>query len=48
MLELEEIDPSDDDLVATEIAERHAVIDRLHGEIQQLELAALKTALQRG
>lgn len=33
MLELEEIDPSDDDLVATEIAERHAVIDRLHGEI---------------
>lgn len=38
-VDLEEIELTDPQVIVVQIAERHAVIDRLYGEIDQLERA---------
>lgn len=44
MLDFEDIDLTDTALVDQQIAERHAVIDRLHGEIAALSGADIRRA----
>lgn len=39
--DFEDIDLTDRDMIDAQVAEREAVIDRLHGEIQKLETARL-------
>lgn len=41
LLDFDDIELDDHEAVSVQIAERSALIDRLHGEIQRLELALM-------
>ncbi|MDD4865744.1 MAG: hypothetical protein PHQ28_01005 [Mycobacterium sp.] len=47
-LDFDDIDLADADVVYVQIAERHVVIDRLTGEVAQLEHALSATARPAG